>query len=326
MRLRSYTAENMAKAMDIVRRELGDDAVIVSSQTDPDQGTVQVTAARDEPDTGIESFADGFVPGAGDGDPGAISAALHYHRTPAWVVDKLVDGAWESGRDDPVQALAAALDALYNFEPLAHRKGERPIMLVGAPGAGKTVTAAKLAARARLERKPIEVYSADMMRAGSLEQLRAFTRILEMDLHPCDGAKELARLVAVRAEGARAVIDTAGTNPFDGVELASLAALVEAARAEPVLVLAAGGDPFETDDVIAAFREIGVVRVIATRLDITRRYGSLLGAAVPPMRLSEVSVTPHIANGLSPVNPVSFARLLLRSAGAVETTPVSTEA
>lgn len=326
MRLRSYSAGNMAKAMDIVRRELGEDAVIVSSQTDPDHGMIQVTAAFDEPEAGLESFADGFVPGAGDGDAGAIAAALHYHRTPAWVVDKLVDGAWESGEEDPVQALAAALEELYNFEPLAQRKGERPIMLVGPPGVGKTVTAAKLAARAKLENEPIEVYSADMMRAGSLEQLRAFTRILGMDLHPCDGAKDLSRLISARAEGARAVIDTAGANPFDSVEMTALAALAEAARAEPVLVLGAGGDPFETNDVIAAFHDIGVVRVIATRLDITRRYGSLLAAAAPPMRLSEVSVTPHIANGLSPVHSVSFARLLLRSAGAAETSPVSTEA
>lgn len=316
----------MAMAMALVRQELGEDAVIVASQTDPDLGVVRVTAACDEPEAGLESFADGFVPGAGASDPGAIAAALHYHRTPAWVVDKLVDAAWEAGEDDPVMALAAALDSVFSFAPLTQRRNGRPLMLVGPPGVGKTVTAAKLAARALIEDQPIEVFSADVKRAGSIEQLCAFTRIMGKELQSAEGARELARLVAARPEGSGAVIDTAGANPFDGVEMAGLATLAEATRAEPILVLPAGADPFETNEMVDAFAAIGVTRVVATRLDIARRYGSVIAAATTPMRLSEVSVTPHIANGLSPVSPVSFARLLLRSAAFAETPPASTEA
>lgn len=316
----------MARAMEFVRRELGEDAVIVASQTDPDSGMIRVTAACDDPGAGLESFADGFVPGSSAADPGAIAAALHYHRTPSWVVDKLVDAAWEAGEDDPVAALAVALDHVFSFAPPTGRRDERPIMLVGPPGVGKTVTAAKLAARALIDDLPVEVYSVDVKRAGSVEQLRAFTSILEKELHVAEGARDLARLLAARPEGAGAIIDTAGANPFDGVEMASLAAMAEATRAELVLVLAAGADPFETNEVVEAFAAIGVTRVIGTRLDIARRYGSVIAAATSPLRLSEVSVTPHIANGLSPINPTSFARLLLRSAACAESPPVSTEA
>ncbi len=48
MRLKTFTAPTMAKAMDQVRRELGEDAIIVSTRSGTGGRGVSITAALEE--------------------------------------------------------------------------------------------------------------------------------------------------------------------------------------------------------------------------------------------------------------------------------------
>ncbi len=53
--------------------------------------------------------------------------------------------------------------------------------------------------------------------------------------------------------------------------------------------------------------------MITTRIDQTRRLGSLLTAAhAGGLAIADAGVTPHVAHGLTALNPVSLARLLCR--------------
>ncbi|MEE9196030.1 MAG: GTP-binding protein, partial [Alphaproteobacteria bacterium] len=82
---------------------------------------------------------------------------------------------------------------------------------------------------------------------------------------------------------------------------------------DPVLIMAAGIDPLEAADMAQIFGSLGARRLHVTRVDAARRLGSVLAAAdVRSMSLCEISVTAFIANGLSPINPTSLSRLLLR--------------
>ena len=95
----------------------------------------------------------------------------------------------------------------------------------------------------------------------------------------------------------------------------NLSEWIAAADADPVMVMAGGGDPMEADDMARAFTGAGAERMIATRLDITRRFGAVLVAAHSSgLGFSGVSITPRIANGLSPITAVALARLILTEA------------
>ena len=60
-----------------------------------------------------------------------------------------------------------------------------------------------------------------------------------------------------------------------------------------------------------AFAEIGATRLLVTRLDTARRLGGMLAAAsAANLRLCDVGIGPHLADGLSPLNPLALARLL----------------
>ncbi len=311
MRLKTYIAPTTAEAMELVRREMGDDAIIVSTQMGSDGRGTRVTAAL-EPEqwTGEDSAVDAEAEPADVA--GAVGHALTYHGTPPRLVERLLRLAIALEADNPTMALAGALDAGFTFAPLAGSGDGPPTMLVGPPGVGKTVTTAKLAARTRLARRHPGVITTDTRRAGGVAQLEAFTRILEIDLKTADTVEALTRAVAA-CEGCDGItIDTPGTNPYSDTELEELQVHAEAATAEPILVLAAGGDALEAADIAVSFAAVGARRLLVTRLDMARRLGSILAAA-DAARLSfcDVSITPHVADGLSPINPVALARLMM---------------
>jgi flagellar biosynthesis protein FlhF len=143
------------------------------------------------------------------------------------------------------------------------------------------------------------------------------TRVLELPLVTADGPAALARAVAAAA--GPVVIDSPGFNPYRAAERREIRALADAARAEPVLVLAAGMDLAETVETAGCCVELGCRRLIATRLDLSHRFGSLLAAAdAGSYAFAEVGIAPDIADGLWPLTALGLARLLLGGTAAAD--------
>ena len=313
MRLKSYNASTMADAMRLVREELGDDAIIVSTQRASDGQGVRITAvlkdSADADDDIRRALSGRNTSAFGE----RVKDALEYHGTPARLTEKLVAAATAVEVGSPTMACAAALEDQFDFAPLPERKSPRPFMMVGPPGSGKTITTAKLAARARLSGRPVGVITADTIRAGAVEQLSAFTGILEIELRQVRGPDGLGPAVNEMMQKYDLVfIDSPGLNPFSHHDMEYLKTLIASADLEPILVLAAGGDASEAADIGEAFGASGATRLLATRLDMTRRLGAILAAAdAGQLMFSEVSLNPHVATGLCAVNPVSMARLIL---------------
>lgn len=314
MRLKTFTAATMAEAMDLVRQEMGEEAIIVSTQRAAEGRGARVTAAMEEEVADSEAIAAIEEPEPLDiGD--TVRQYLAYHGTPPRLCDRLVQAALDLEADSPVMAFAGALDALFSFAPLPEEEKGRPIMLIGPPGAGKTITTAKLAARATLGHRKVTVITTDTKRAGGVEQLSAFTRILGLDLKTADGVEALGEAIAANSDSDTIFIDSPGTNPFSDTEMEDLTEAIRISGAEPVLVLPAGGDAMEAADIAASFALLGAHRLLVTRLDMARRLGSILSAAdAARMTFCNVSITPHVADGLSPINPVSLARLFMPGA------------
>lgn len=312
MRLRIFGAPTMNQVMAQVRKQLGTGAIILSTQTDPD-GHVRVTAAADGPmDPGGDSQT------ARNGKPTAnplpdIRRALVAHGIDDSIGDILLESVHghAGGQMPPAVAFAAALDNCFTFDPLPH-KPDKPIMLVGPPGAGKTVTVAKLAARAHLAGLSVRVIGTDTVKVGGFTQLQQLTDALQIGLRKAEDAEELRTAIAGSAGGDMVIIDSFGVNPFESDDIDRLTPLLKAAPLEPVLVMPAGLDTIDAAEIATAFAGLGCRRAVITRLDLARRFGSLLAAAHHSgLALCDVSVSPSIGAGLRSLNPVGLARLLL---------------
>src|SRR5580704_1540718 len=123
MRLKLFRAPRMAEAMARVRAELGEDALILSSRQVADG--VEVTAALEpEDEAPPQPLRLGLKPAAN----APLRAALTFHGVPSALHGAL-------GRGD----LAAGLGAACAFAALPLAATDPPLLLVGPPGAGKTL-------------------------------------------------------------------------------------------------------------------------------------------------------------------------------------------
>ena len=314
MRLKSFTAPTMAEAMEMVRVELGDDAIIVSTQRASGSKGVRITAALEPADADL-AVAELFQEG-GTSSADAVRTALDAHSVPARLAERIANAARASDIADPTLACAAGLEAGFSFAHLPDHAALRPFILIGPPGSGKSMAVAKLAARSVLKQRQVAVITCDNVRAGAALQLEAFTRILGIDLIKAKGPDSLRQAVDnTNGMFDLVLIDSPGLNPFLLSDMDYLQTLVEAADVEPILVMAAGTDATEAAEAAESFAGIGATRLFTTRLDTTRRLGAMLAAADSgQLALCEVSASPHVAHGLSSISAISLARLIMPQA------------
>lgn len=292
MRLKVYRAPCMAEAMALVRSELGLDALILASRRVADG--VEITAAL-EPEEEAAALP----------DP-ALAARLAWHGVPAGLADRL-GGPLEAALGRALQFGALNLDA----------EIPQPLMLTGPPGAGKTLTVARLATRLVMAGSAPLVITADGQRAGAAEQLAAFTRLLGLTLIVASHPATLARALLRRQPGCPVLIDAPGADPFDTAQQDDVAGLAATAGARTALVLPAGGDPSESADLAEGFARAGATLLIATRLDLARRVGGILAAAeAGKLTMVEAGIGPGAADGLTPMTPQLLADRLGRASPA----------
>lgn len=337
MRLRTFTAPDMPAALRLVRETLGDDAVILSTREKLNgHRAISITAAaecdEDRGSRGEEKAEISFVapcplPLAADDLRYELHNILRFHNLPELFIAKLMKEATDallssataltriSGHGRPEHLHRLAMEkmaaAFFAFAPVDFDAGNVKLMLVGTPGAGKTLTIAKMAARMAMEGRPLTVITTDNKRAGGVEQLEAFTRILNIDLKVAASRDELAK--HLEAAAPRVLIDTAGCNPYDGGDCAEIKSYASLDGVEPVLTLPAGGDCAEAIDIAETFAALPIKRLLVTRTDTARRFGAMLAvAATHQLALCNASHSPGIIDPLHAIDARFLAKLLLR--------------
>ncbi|MBL4803042.1 MAG: ATP-binding protein [Emcibacter sp.] len=324
MRLKIFTADSMQAALIMVREALGDDALIID--TSEKKGRVKITAAIEIPAAKISprkapkprpkpapvkrSLKE--LQQEDQRETINLSHFLTHHDIPKAMMQRILETADSFDEDSQINALSSALDIMFHFSPISNDYRKRPIMLVGPPGVGKTVTAAKLTSQAVLAGRNIRLINTDTLRTGGSAQLEGYATILKTTVIEAPEPELLiAAIETNRHPDELVIIDTAGYNPFDSDEMNELHKFIQAYDVEPLLVIAAGIDKNEAQEISETYANLGVRRFIATRLDVARRYASLLTtAASMDLAFAGVGITPYLAKGVERIDAMSLARLL----------------
>ncbi len=309
MRLKSYFSGTVEAAIELAHKELGEDALLIHARPSTPEtrnlGAYEVvfgvppkteTEAKPESATSIanaparsvatEALAQDIVHLRRDME--RMTKLLRGGFTP---VSTLASAPEAPGGDlrralvenelDPVLAQTVAAGASLEDLFQVDATPGRVMALVGPPGAGKTTTLAKLAARLGLaSRKPAYILSADVYRIAAAEQLRSLAAILGIGFDTVETPVALEQAIEEHRGKDWIFIDTPGLTAAemaDGEDLARL--LASHPDIDTHLVLPASMKPADLARVIDRYEVFRPQKLLYTRLDETERYGALINEA-----------------------------------------------
>lgn len=292
MLLKRFEAKTLPEALERVRTECGEDALLV--ETRQTHGGYLVVAAR--PETAIPTPAPrrdqaggssllskwtrGFQPLADKATDFGLSTTV------LSAVEKALLGTRVdmSRPGDPALPNLAArvLAALVRTEPQLESQDPRfrTLAVVGPTGVGKTTTLAKLAARAKDRGERVAIVTLDTYRMAAVEQLRAFADLLAVPFDVAFTATDVRRLLQQHKNLDRVLIDTTGRSPRDRDAMPLLEGNLRAGGAATVLCLSAGTRARDCRVVFDAYEPLGIDAVCLTKWDETVAPGEALGAVV----------------------------------------------
>ncbi len=196
MRLKTFSAKTMKDVMALVRAEMGPDAIIVSIDQGTRGGGVRVTAAVEanapppqqptaRPSNGANFDQLDREPEPRPFDLAELTAVFGYHGVPFDLASRLQDAVSANVAESLSEALALGLEMVVRLSPLSLPEA-MPVMLIGPPGAGKTVSCAKLAAEGVLNGHSVRIITSDTVKTGGVQQLRYLAEMMQVQVEVAD--------------------------------------------------------------------------------------------------------------------------------------------
>jgi flagellar biosynthesis protein FlhF len=344
MIIKTFAAESAAAALKLVRREMGGDAVLLKTREiaeAPFEARVEITALVDRLSVGRAATILGGgkdrrerpTPESLNRTTGQIPSLTHRTRLitdslsgdgeliqimrdadlPDDYIRERIEGldlsTNEPGRSRQAvyEALVADLRSIIDtaFDP---QPGDR-VALIGAAASGKTSVTGKLAAGliTKTKRK-VRLVSLDNVKVAAAGEIQSYGELLGIDV---GGPFPEYNFTDTRADEIT-LIDTPAL-PTDALRLDELRHRLEAARpTQCLVVLSAVSRSVDVADLLRRVEDFRPTCLIATMLDLTSRYGSLITAGRSGgLKLVLVSDAPGGMGELKAPDPVALASSML---------------
>ncbi len=312
MRVKKIQAKNFRQALALVKKEMGPDAVILSTEDKKGSSPyVEVTAAIDESIEINNSIEQPVIPAvesavSGDGfmelknemkylreciesmrnsgfEPQIPEERknMFYFLRERSIKDEfalnLVERASNSLElKDIINREIGSLIDLNSVQKISIPNDRRVVMLIGPTGAGKTTTVAKLASQAIREGKKVGLISMDTFKIGATEQIRIYARMIGIPLAVVSNMESLQKSIESYTDRDIILIDTTGQNPSDSDYITGLKKVYQTGfPIETQLLLSTSSDNEFLMESHKHYRALPIDYVAFTKTDEAVKLGSI---------------------------------------------------
>ncbi|MEA4924148.1 MAG: hypothetical protein VB084_02450 [Syntrophomonadaceae bacterium] len=339
MNIKRYVVRNMKEALIRIKRDLGPDAIIVSTHKVREKGLrgwfippkLEVTAVLEKEEVNVVKEELGYIRNlltqfsepAPQPEPkidysselNAIKQSLINLEIDEQVVDLVVkDLALNRNKDEIKQEIQDRLVSM--FKPVNPSNLRTKIMVfVGSPGVGKTTTLAKIGAIYSLFNSfKIAFISIDTFRVGAIEQMKIYGDIIGASVDIVMSPDELREAVVRNNDKDLILIDTTGRPSKNLYQLAELKSFLDVLdSAEIYLVMNATTQKRDMLQIINDYKLIAYSQIIISKLDETVAPGSIINAAYyTGMPIAYITNGQNVPDDIEVANPKLLASYVMR--------------
>lgn len=190
---------------------------------------------------------------------------------------------------------------------LKNNKESKQFIFLGPAGAGKTVAIAKLAVMLSLEGHSFSVVSLDSIKSTGIDQLRNYIHPLGIDLKTGHSALQKVATDEI------VLIDTPGMNMFNEEDYAYTQSLFSTFNLTPICVLSSEYNPLSLDSLFLLWSQLQIQHIMVTKLDMVKRYGTILKSGSHNFTLLGTSDSPRIASPIKAFNAEELVAMMMHS-------------
>lgn len=341
MKIKRYVVANMKEALFLIKKDLGSDAIIVSTHKVKEKGLrgffmpakIEVTAVLEKAEVDevreelgqirnlLTNFSD--IKSQAETSANLEHSSLHNEirgclvnmeiDTP--IVDLLLkDIDLNKNKDEIKQDLQERVLSI--FQPVKPRNLKTKIMtFVGAPGVGKTTTLAKIGAIYSLFNSfNIAFITIDTYRVGAVEQMKIYGDIIGASVDIVMSPEELREAVARNEDKDLILIDTTGRPSQNLYQLAELKSYLDVLDVvDTYLVINATTRKRDMLRVLNDYKMIAYSQMIITKIDETVAPGSIINAAYyTGLPIAYITNGQDVPDDIEVANPKLLAGYVMR--------------
>lgn len=247
---------------------------------------------------------------------------MHEMQVDNEVIHKIIENTQRNLSETEITDKTKVLNALKNeiallidkVEPIRLLDKKNIVAFIGPTGVGKTTTIAKLAAHFALyKEKKVAMITADTFRVGAIEQLKLYGDILEIPVYVVHSNTEIENILKNLVDYELLLIDTMGFSPNNRIQIKKVKSLLDYLKPNDIfMVISAATKNTDMIEILNNYRELNYKKIIVTKWDETKSYGTILNAInITGCKLSYLTTGQNVPDDIEVASGDKIADMIL---------------